>query len=134
MKYSFCMHVHFKYEIENVTFYIQKLLQFSEPIRTLNIVQMGNIIKKEKTWSEQRDFFFLLEKTSNNYYSVHKIIKKLNYRAAFFLSKNLCWFECVCSSIKSRNSHFISVLYLIFFFNQIERRWTWISSNFRNEK
>lgn len=41
MKCPFYTHVHLTYKIENVTFYIQKLLQyFLEPGRTLKTVHM----------------------------------------------------------------------------------------------
>lgn len=82
---------------------------------------------------------FLIEKISNDCYSVHKIIKNLMYRTISFQSKDLYWFEYVYSTIKSRKQFYVikfpfnfSFIFKIIF-NQIERRGTWISSNFRNE-
>lgn len=99
---------------------------------------MYNKERKKSKWTNNSDF--LIEKTSKNCYSVHKIIKNLKYRVVSFLSKTLYWFEYVDCTIKSRKPfyvvkfpfHFSFIFKIIF--NQIERRRTWISSNLGNEK
>lgn len=144
MKCPFCTHVHFKYKIENATFYIQKLLQFSRTCQDFQDCTDGqnflvyNKERKKKKWKNYNDF--LIEKTSDNCYSLHKITKNMKYRAVSFLSKRFYWFEYLYFTIKSRKQfyvvkfpfHFSFIFEIIF--NQIERRGTWISSNFRNGK